>query len=118
MYIYYIVKDFVTENWQFLSFQEFNQKFNIQLCFLEYFGCSDRNYCRKMNITLESRFADKCTEAHETISEAPREAQTVHNVLIGEASKGNICKNGGEIAGDRNPVEQSVYNNNNKIKEV
>ena len=57
----YIVKDVVNNNGKFLSIQEFNQKYNINVGFLDYYDCiSSVDYLQKSR-GLHSVSASGCS---------------------------------------------------------
>ena len=89
------VKDLVKEDGNFLSLEDFNQLYNLNVQFLEYYGClsSIRQYLKKQGITIESKESQSQAKVHQTFIQAPKGSKIFYQILLSKAETSTACTN-------------------------
>lgn len=88
------VKNFVDNNGNFLTFNEFNTKYNLnEINFLKFMGCRNAviSYKRKCNIIIENDISAENNNVIEKIISTPRGSKAFYEALLDTESNPNFC---------------------------
>ena len=98
----FFVKDLLKEDGTFLNVQEFNQKYDIRVQYLEYLGCINviSAYLREHNLYTEDEHFKEYSKVYDIILNSPmRGSKCFKDILLGRAEISNACKNWEKMLG-------------------
>ena len=113
------IKDLIKEDGSFLTIQEFNTKYNINVRALEYLGCvsSIKAYLKKRKIQLSSNRSQLYPKTQSMFIAAPKGATVFYELLLGEIEMSNACQNWEKIL-EKDVDWTKIFEKNSKIKEI
>jgi hypothetical protein len=92
----YLVRDLVKEDGTFISLEDFQNKFHIKVPILTYYGyiSTIKKYLRTAEINLENNSNNmQNNKAFSILLKASKGAKTFYDIILGEPSVSNSCKN-------------------------
>jgi exonuclease III len=115
----YLVKDLTNHAGEFLTFEEFQTKFNIETNFLKYYSCisSIKQYITTNTIQKDTTTRLNATKAFTLMTRSPKGTKIFYNTFVQKTELPNPCKNWDLKLGRKIDWDQ-VFKMTKRISEV
>ena len=110
----------INKNGQFMNLDEFNNKYSLNTCYLEYYGCisSIKTYMKKVKITIENDITSDNNLAFNKLTKAPKGTKMFYNTLLSKSSNGTNIYQKWECIVHTNIHWPTVFMKIKRIREV
>lgn len=115
----FLVKNLVTNEGEFMTFEQFKRKFDVATNFLEYYSCisSIKHYLITHDIRNDNPVHHNTTTAFTMMSTAPKGTKIFYNTFVQKTELPNPCKNW-ELKLGKSIEWDKVFKITKKISEV